>query len=76
MSHSHWFSGEPKSNFDCVQYKRISGGEPQWSSADCRDRGNFVCELGKFSIRETKQIDVNECCIASNDSKHDCVTKH
>ena len=46
-----WNPAEPKTgNFDCVQYERLSGLDPKWTTARCSDRGNFVCQISRFSI--------------------------
>ena len=53
VSHLQWNYREPKDNslqtkYNCAQYKRISNADHNWSTAECEDKANFVCQISEW----------------------------
>ena len=51
---TNWLPNEPQSQHDCALYKRQPGSGTvfRWSSANCDEHHNFICEISKYFFNQ------------------------
>ena len=51
---ANWLPNEPQSQHDCALYKRQPGSGTVfgWSSANCDEHHNFICEISKYVFNQ------------------------